>query len=233
MKNIVGMLTQLMLYSCVATVIAAAVGVAMLFQKGAFSDDRVLHMWAALHGISVPGESVSVGEPASQDMPSYEEILNRRALAALDLDLRENTLDKSLREMRVIEATVRTEQDRFDKLVQSFDGEIKRLEANATDAAVLETQVTLEALPPKQAKQQLLKLLEEPPSPGIENPMEAVVSLVKAMPIDKRKKILSEFKSPEEEGKLGEILREFLRGSPDVPLLREAREELQNLSAVP
>lgn len=233
MKRITGMLGQLFLYSCVATVIAICVGGAMLYQKGAFRDDRLLNMWAALHGIAVPAAEADGEEKLheSQENPTYDEVVTRRALASLDMRLRENTLDKSLGNLRSIESKVRTEQERFDKLVLSFDSRIKTLESEATDAAVLETQRTLEALPPKQAKQQLLNLLKEAPSPGIENPTAAVVSLVKALPIDRRRKILSEFKSTDEEVKLAEILKEILRGAPDVPLLREAREEMGNLNS--
>jgi hypothetical protein len=232
MKRIVAILGQGLMYFCVATVIALTTGLAMLYQKGAFSDDRVLNMWAALHGIPVAGdETSSAGDKGdAAEQPAYEDIVLRRTLAALDLDLRENTLDKALNELRTIELRIRTEQDRFDKLVVTYEEKLKGLEIDAADAAILETQRTLEALPPKQAKQQLLSLLDEAPSPGIENPMAAVVALVKAMPIERRRKILQEFKSQAEEGKLAEILKEILRGAPDVPFLRQAREELQNLN---
>lgn len=234
MKRILALLGQAFMYFCAATVVALAVGIAMLYQKGAFHDDRLLHMWAALHGIPLPsGDTVVSEDHRDEEQPAYDDVLNKRTLVSLDLDLRENTLDKSLIELRAIEMKIRTEQERFEKLVSTYDVQLKRLEANAADAAVLETQRTLEALPPKQAKQQLLNLLDESPSPGIENPMAAVVALVKAMPLDRRRKILAEFKTEVEEGKLADILKEILRGAPDVPFLRDARNELQNLNAKP
>lgn len=235
MKRLAALIGTAFLYFCVATVIATVVGVAMLYQKGAFSDDRVLYMWAALHGIPLPSDDTLTNSEKgdSEEQPAYDDLVTRRMLASLDLELRENTLDKSLEELRTIELKIRTEQERFDRLVGSYEEKLKSLEANAADAAVLETQRTLEALPPKQAKQQLLSLLDESPSAGIENPTAAVVALVKAMPIERRRKILQEFKSPEEEDKLAEILKEILRGAPDVPFLRQAREELQNLNSNP
>jgi hypothetical protein len=232
MKRMTSLLALGFLYFCVATVIAAGVGVAMLYQKGAFSDDRVTNMWAALHGIPLPGDAASSGSDGHdpEEQPSYEDIVVKRALAGLDLDLRENTVDKALRELQTIQLKIRTEQERFDRLVTSYEEKLQSLEANAADAAILETQRTLEALPPKQAKQQLLNLLDESPSPGIESPMAAVVALVKAMPIERRRKILQEFKTEAEDGKLAEILKEILRGAPDVPFLKQARDELQNLN---
>ena len=232
MKRLLAMLGQAFLYFCVGTVIATVVGLAMLYQKGAFSDDRMLNMWAALHGIPVAGDAAGSASDARdpEEQPSYDDIVMKRALAAKDLELRENTLDKALGEMRTIELKIRTEQDRFDRLVVSYEEKLQSLEANAADAAILETQRTLEALPPKQAKQQLLNLLDDEPSPGIESPMAAVVALVKALPMERRRKILQEFKSQEEDDKLAEILKEILRGAPDVPFLRQARDELQNLN---
>jgi hypothetical protein len=234
MKRIASLLGQGFLYFCVATVIAGVVALAMLYQKGAFSDDRVLRMWAVLHGVSLPSDATAeAGDKRDEEQPAYDDIVTKRTIAALDLDLRENTLDKWLGELRTIETKIRTEQERFDRLVNSYEEKLKSLESNAADAAVLETQQTLEALPPKQAKQQLLSLLDESPSPGIENPPAAVVALVKAMPIERRRKILAEFKTADEEDKLAEILKEILRGAPDVPFLRQARDELQNLNAKP
>ena len=232
MKRLIAMLGQAFLYFSVGTIIAAAVGVAMLYQKGAFSDERILNVWAALHGIPLPGGAASTSGDSgdSEEHPAYDDIVMRRALAAKDLELRENTLDKALGELRTIELKIRTEQERFDRLVVSYEEKLQSLEANAADAAVLETQRTLEALPPKQAKQQLLNLLEQAPSPGIESPMAAVVALVKAMPIERRRKILQEFKTEAEDEKLAEILKEILRGAPDLQFLRQARDELQNLN---
>jgi hypothetical protein len=232
MRRLIAMLGQAFLYFCVGTVIAAAVGCAMLYQRGAFSDDRVLYMWAALHGIPLPGDPASTSGDSrdSEEHPAYDDIVMKRALAAKDLELRENTLDKALGQLKTIELKIRTEQERFDWLVGSYEEKLKSLEANAADAAILETQRTLEALPPKQAKQQLLNILEGAPSPGIENPMAAVVALVKAMPIERRRKILQEFKTEAEDEKLAEILKEILRGAPDVPFLKQATEELRNLN---
>jgi hypothetical protein len=231
MKRIISLIGAAFLYFCVGTVIAITVAAAVLYQKGAFADERLLRMWAALQGVSLPtpnSGATSPSEPAEQ--PSYEEVLQRRALASLDITLRESALDKSLRELSLVEDRIRTERTRFDYLVQSYDDRLRQLETSATDAAVLETQRTLEALPPKQAKQQLLNLLSENPSPGIESPISSVVALVKAMPIDRRRKILSEFKSVDEEDKLADILKEILRGAPDVPLLQQARDELKTLN---
>lgn len=214
-------------YFAIATVIALVVIVAMLWQKGALSDERVYRMWAALHGVEIPVKQAAASkEKVEVEVPSYDDILNKRTLSSLDLNLRESAIGHSLDELRTVQMKVQTERERFDKLVTSFDNRVKQLEDIATDEAITETQRTIEALPPKQAKQQLLKMLDEKQIEGEPKPIDAVVSIVKAMPIEKRRKILSEFKSGEEEEKLAEILKEILRGAPDLPILREAREDV-------
>lgn len=233
MTRLLGFMSELFLYFCAATFLTSLVGMAMLWQRGAFADGRMLRMWAALQGIETPrtthkGEKAKSKEDSSEQ-PSFEEVLSKRALASLDLDLRASAINQSLGELQDIQAKIRTERSRFDSLVKSFDLKLQELESSATNQAVLETQQTLEALPPKQAKQQLLKLLAEKPRDKLPNPRESVVSLVKAMPIERRKKILAEFKSTDEEDKLSQILVDILSGAPDVPLLRQSRDDLQRV----
>jgi hypothetical protein len=121
---------------------------------------------------------------------------------------------------------LRTESARLDDWKRSFDQRLTDLQKATTDASLLEVQQTLEAISPKQAKEQIVKMLEEPPTPH-DDPMEDVVRILKAMPLDKRKKILAEFKDPQEVEKLHEILREVRLGGSDAELLRDTRSQLQ------
>jgi hypothetical protein len=47
------------------------------------------------------------------------------------------------------------------------------------------------------------------------------------MPLDKRRKILAEFKTPEEVEKLSEIFRVIRLGGSDADLLDDTRKQLQ------
>src|SRR6185295_18219114 len=106
----VRMLGVALLYFCVATVLAQVVVLGMLWWKGAFSDDRVVAMFAALHGIhpetSGAGSPATVKTDSAHEQPSLEEISKKRLLASLDLSLRETTLDKSLLDLRTLEQQV-------------------------------------------------------------------------------------------------------------------------------
>jgi flagellar motility protein MotE (MotC chaperone) len=227
--KIVGWLGAAIVAFCVATVISLGVLGGMLWMKGALTGDRYLAILAAVYGIPPDGsEKKKEGEQEKNpEQPSLEAVVERRALASLDLDLRESALDKSLQDLRNLEAQIKTERDRLDLWKQSFDSRIASLETGRTDQAIVELQQAIEAMQPKQAKEQLMQILTTPPKSADDQPLYDVVNLLKNMPLDKRKKIFAEFKAPEETEKLSEILRVIRLGSPETELLRDTRKQMQ------
>jgi hypothetical protein len=218
-----------LLYFCVATVLAQAVVVEMLWWKGAFSDDRAVAMFAALHGIhpKSPGAAAVASEDDAKEQPSLEEISRKRLLAGLDLSLREVALDKSLVDLRMLEAQIVTENERLKQWQEGMDQRIARAENSVLESSLRELQQTLEAISPKQAKEQILKILETTPDGDDTRAMNDVVRILKAMPLDKRKKILGEFKSVPESEKLADILREIRLSPVEMDMLRDSRNQLE------
>jgi len=228
----VRMLGMGLLYFCVATVLAQAVVLAMLWWKGAFSDDRMTAMFAALHGIHPETASADAAAKAREDsnreQPSLEEISKKRLLASLDLSLRETTLDKSLIDLRTLEQQVATDFERLKLLKEGMDKKIEDVKLAVMDEALQELQQTLMAISPKQAKEQILKMLQTTTDGSDAKVMNDVVRMLKAMPLEKRKKILGEFKTAPESEKLAKIL-EALRTAPlEMDLLRDSRNQLEN-----
>jgi hypothetical protein len=62
--------------------------------------------------------------------------------------------------------------------------------------------------------------------------MQDIVKILKAMPLDKRRKILGEFKSEDEATTLAEILKEIRLGAPEVDLIRDTRASLMPSSRI-
>ena len=89
-----------------------------------------------------------------------------------------------------------------------------------------ELQRTIEAMRPEQAKAQLLKMLDD-------EAMDDVVTIVKSMPVDKRKKIIAEFKEGTDADRLYEILKNILRGEPNASTIQEARNSLKPAAPTP
>ena len=226
MKAAFRWLGALLVALSVGTFISLIVLGAMLWTKGVLSDERILAMLAALQGIKPPPPPSIAALDTRAEQQSFNQVLNSRLRASLDLDLRESAIDKSLGDLRTIETQLKTESDRLDAWKQSFDKRLADLQTAATEASLLEVQRTLEAIKPKQAKEQILKMLAEPKT-ATDDPMEDVVRILKAMPLDKRKKILEVFTTPEEIEKLSEIFHEIRLGGSDTELLRDTRGQLQ------
>jgi len=227
----VRMLGMGLLYFCVATVLAQGVVLAMLWWKGAFSDDRMTAMFAALHGIHPETAGADAAAKAKEDsnheQPSLEDISKKRLLASLDLSLRETTLDKSLIDLRTLEQQVATDFERLKVLKEGMDKKLDDVKTAVMDEALQELLQTLMAISPKQAKEQILKMLTTTDGSDAKV-MNDVVRMLKAMPLDKRKKILGEFKTAPESEKLAKIL-EAIRTSPlEMDLLRDSRNQLEN-----
>jgi hypothetical protein len=226
MKAILHWLATLFVAFSIGTVISLAVLACMLWWKGALADDRVLGMLAVLQGIETPRDAVSPpGDPADEEQPSIEQLIERRLAASLDLDLRESAIDKTLGDLRALESQIKGERMRLDEWKVSFDQRLAALETQSADQALTEVQQALASMSPKQAKDQILRLLKDRDSPADE-PMNDLVAVLKTMPDDKRRKIYGEFKSPEEAETLAEILRYLRLGEPDADLIRSTRSEL-------
>ncbi|HEY2415852.1 MAG TPA: hypothetical protein VGI40_26665 [Pirellulaceae bacterium] len=226
MKTALSSLGSLFTALGIGTLITVLVIMAMLWWKGALTDERVLGMLAALQGIKPPPPPGLSAINVDAEQPSLDQILGSRMKAGLDLDLRESAIDKGLGDLRTIETALQNETKRLDSWKQSFDKRLSELQTAAADASLREVEQTLEVIQPKQAKDQLVKMLEEPKT-ATDDPMEDVVRILKAMPLDKRKKILAEFKTPDENKILSEILRVIRLGGSDTELLRDTRSQLQ------
>jgi hypothetical protein len=227
MKAALQWLSNILVAFSIGTSVTLVVLLGMLWWKGALADDRMLGMLAALQGIKPPPPEVkSKAVDPKSEQPSIDQITNGRLLKSLDLDLRESAIDKSLGDLRTLETQIKTESVRLDNWKKSFDQRVADLQTAATDAALLELQRTLEAMAPTQAKDQIMKMLAQPDSEG-DQPMNDVVAIIKAMPLDKRRKILGAFKTPPEIEKLHAVLDEIRRGTPETELLDDTRKQLQ------
>jgi hypothetical protein len=227
MKSVLQWLESLLVAFALGTFVTLVILLATLWWKGALADERLLGMVAAMQGIRPvpPGGRDNTLNPDAEQ-PSLDQILQARLRTSLDLDLRESAIDKALGDLRAIEEQIKTESGRLDHWKKDFDHRLARLETAATEAALLELQRTLEAIQPKQAKDQIMKMLDERPT-DYDQPVQDVVTIMKAMPLDKRRKILGEFKSEPEIERLAEILREIRLGTPDTELIRGTRSQLQ------
>jgi hypothetical protein len=227
MKRILGWAGNLLVAVSIGTLVSFVMVLAMLWWKGTLADERVLGMLAALQGIQpTPSVPAAARLDLDAEQPSVEQLLQARLRTSLDLDLRESAIDKALGDMRSLEVQIQAETKRLDGWKKDFDARLAKLGTAATDAALLQLQQTLQTINPKQAKDQIMQILEDPATAS-DQPMQDIVTIFKAMPLDKQKKIFAEFKTPTEQQKMAEVLRSIRLGTPDSDLLRETRNQLQ------
>jgi hypothetical protein len=222
MGSAIRLLAAAVLYACLATVLGQGAVAAYLWSTGALDGHRARQIAAILAGLElVPAAPPKGNQGTNEQEPqvSFDEVLQRRALISLDLDLREQAVTKGLSDLRALTTTLAEETRRFDQRREAFQASLKELEEGAKDTAITEVRRTLEAMRPRQAKTQLIRMLED-------EQMLAVVTMIKAMSLDKRKKLLAEFKQTDEADHLADILRKILEGVPETSLIEQSQKDL-------
>jgi hypothetical protein len=222
MRTFLALLGSLFSYFCVATVIALVTAIVAMWFKGALDEERLYRVLASLHGVdmvTMQRELIQEMKAPDMEQPSAATRMDQQMLKSLDLDLRELAMAKGIESLGAIETQLQTETTRFEKLKKDYAVKLKEIEDEERATAMKELQRTMEAIRPAQAKEQILKMLDD-------NAMDDVVSILRNMAIDKRKKIIAEFKQGADAEKLYEILKNIRLGEPIVSQIEDARDEL-------
>ncbi|GAB4128676.1 hypothetical protein [Thermopirellula anaerolimosa] len=168
---------------------------------------RVTQALDVIRGRSpVAAVNTSLPEPAEPaEEPSYDAILQRRALAYRDLELKSLALQNLQDQLRVEETRFDEQQKLLAKREESFQEKVKAIQDESVTAGRETVRRTLESIKPTQAKLLLLDMLNK----GEE---QEVVALLAEMNDSKRSKIIAEFRTPEETDKIAEVLRLLREG---------------------
>jgi hypothetical protein len=152
--------------------------------------------------------------------PSLAELAEARALKSRDLELREQELRNQLNLIRQEQSKLVAEADRYQRVQNDFEQRLKNLREGAVATNLENARLILENMKPKQAKEQIERML-------VEGEMKQAVVLLSAMPIEKRAKIVTEFKTDKESEELAEMLRLIRAGEPEVTLIDETKNNLK------
>jgi hypothetical protein len=216
------MATSLVLYTCLATMVSQAAVIGYFWSSGALTRHKARQIMDVLAGVDmIPADSVSTShasEDASQQV-SYEEVLQQRVAKSLNLDLREQAVAKGLADLQALAAQLQEDTRRFDVRKQAFHDNLNVLAQQTKGTAITDVRLTLEAMRPRQAKDQMMRMLKD-------DQMEAVVTIIKGMSLDKRKKLLAEFKAGDEPDRLADILKQILQGVPETAAIEQAQNEM-------
>jgi hypothetical protein len=200
---------DLFVWFCVATLLAQLAVLTIAAAKGNLNNKMLTRMLAALNGIDIQGDRLqevlvkSKGAP----VPTYEDVLDAKVKSSLELDSRQEALERLQRQLTERERTLRQEITRFESSRKEFEQELDRIKKTAQSENLTEIQKILENLAPEQAKEQVLLMLKN-------NQKKDVVLILKALPPDKQKKLLAEFTNPPDQQQLSEVLQEIKNTTP-------------------
>lgn len=228
MGRLIRSLAALFAYFCVATLIAQASALVYFRATGQLDDQKLAGMLNVLRGVPpAPAEKQPdqpTQNPALQEQPSLEDREARHDLTARNIELREQAIKSALDRVFYEKKTLTEEKDRYELIKRTFEGQLAALREGALSSGRESVRLIWENIKPKQAKEQILRMLDN-------KELNEVVTILTAMPISKRAKIVSEFKSPDEAQKLDEILSQILNGAPEVDLIDDTTDQVKPQTA--
>jgi hypothetical protein len=213
----------LLVYFCTATLIAECLFAAWLRSAWHLDRARLAQVVAVLQGGAAPSAAAAAPAQAKPpevppEQPSYQEILDRRAVKVRDLELRELSLRSALDQFKVQKRQLADEDKRLQEQAAQFAAQVKSVKEGAEAAGREVVLRTLQTIKPKQAKEQLAQMLEN-------HEDDQVVLLLSGLPETNRAKILAEFKTPDENKKLAEVLRLIRQGQPEASIADKAQQQ--------
>jgi hypothetical protein len=223
MGRLLGMLSSLFVYVCVATTIAAGSGFMYMRASGQLDDARLGRILAVAQGIEAPEakkETPVEKKDDDQEEPSHEDRQVVRDLQSRHLELREQAVKSGLDRVGLERQLLTEERKRYEYLRKDFEDSLKQLREGALTTGHENVRAIWENIKPKQAKEQILKMIEA-------DEINDVVTIFSAIPIAKRAKIVAEFKSPEETKKMDDLLRLIREGVAEVNLIEKTDRQIK------
>ncbi|KAA1260222.1 hypothetical protein LF1_27610 [Rubripirellula obstinata] len=205
---------------CIGTVITQMILAGYMVGSGRVDTDTVTKVVALVNGIDISGKRLQqiMRQGEDREQPDFDEILEARKLDGFDLELRLQSQQAFRDELSTMLADLKIKTERFDARYAAFNGELEEMRKGVQEKGLQDVQRTIQSLDAVQAKDQLLIMYDD-------ERIDDVVTIIQAMPTEKRKDILAEFTDAKESEKLAEILRRIADGQPTKSLIDQATEE--------
>ena len=210
-RSLIGWMGTLFFVGCAATVTAQFVGVAALATQGMLTHEKLVRYAGVLYGVD-PLDMTKGKEAPENDSKSHrtpEELLADRVQKTQQIKDRQSVIRKGIDDIRGVVLGLKVKRERHADARKNFESYLAKLEAENSLTALREIQVTLEALPAKQAKDIIFHMLDEAPVDSDDDALADIVALVKSMSAEKLRKIFGEFKTDDEREMLHRILVEI------------------------
>ena len=223
-------LLSLAVYFCVATVIAEMIGVGVLLYNGTLNENSIKQLVAVVYGI----EEDLLYQAEFGDLPEqtplfdFQPAKDRKSTDRLKLTRREEIIDLALGDLLYIERQISDEKKEYEDLRQNFDDQFKRMQGVASNQSLVEVRETIQSMRPRQAADQIILMMQASEESTENTSANDAVTIIKTMPQNIRKKILAEF-TDDQHVYLEKVISQIQSGVPEIPLIRQARNELSQL----
>ncbi len=222
MQRFIGILAPLVAYFAVATLLAQILLLGIATWRWDLGRDRLVQILALAQGVDLFAmrETAMVkAEDVVTEQVSFDEIRATRALKYRNLERREQALASALAQFRTEQQNLAEERRRLTTARDAFEAELNELREGAVARGMDDVRRILQSVRPAQAKAQLIEMLNN-------DELDTVVVLLAEMADQRRSRIIGEFKTPQEQAMIAEVLQRILEGVPDAELAAAAQEDL-------
>jgi len=215
-------IVDLFVWFCVASLLAQLCILVIVSARGNLNQKTIANIIAALNGIDVQSEKLKGVLISAREapIPTYEDVVSAKVKSSLELDSRQEALDRLQRQISDRERVLRDEIERFDVRKSEFQLELARIRDETASENLNQIVQFFTNLGAEQAKSQLLLLLKN-------NQKGDVVAILKTLPSDKQKKLLAEFTNEQDQQLLSEIIQELKNTSSIDSIIDKAKPGIE------
>lgn len=211
MGRLVGSLGTLFALVCMATLLTEAAIFTYAWSKGLIDKDKLARVAAIVQGTESIATSTPVDHTKHGKVPtSFEELDQLRTTRMRHLELREQAIHNALDQISVERDKLLKEKKSFELLVADYRKQVDESDRGRVSKGQEDVRLIWENIKPKLAKELILKMIDA-------DEKTEVVKILSSMQIAKQSKIVSEFKTPEDQKKLDDIMRLIRLGPAEVP----------------
>lgn len=229
MGRALGLLGALISSICIASMLVLVAAIGYLWMSGLLNERKWSKIMAVVQGLDVDAVRAAAQlerrEREQGVQPSLSELARARAARSRDLELREQASSSLLDELRAERLKLTEETSRYKRVKSDFESQLQQLREAALSTNQETVRLIIENIKPRQAKDQLMRMVRN-------HQMAEAVTTLSAMPIARRAKVISEFKTEEESERLAEMLKMIREAEPELNLIDGARSKLDSQPAL-
>jgi flagellar motility protein MotE (MotC chaperone) len=222
MGKIINILSAVIAYFCVGTVITLALILGYMWRTDRLNDEKVFRIFALMHDVDLHQIAQSQHKDTDEvppEEPSTNETLHDQQVQDRNFEVKLLALQRGRQDYDHSRQELQKEIDRYDRLAQDWQSKLKQQEELTNQENVAKVVSQLEQVRPDVGKAELMRWIKE-------GRMDDAIVLMSKMSETKLGKILKTFETDMELDTLHEIHERIIGGGADSEELEKALDEL-------